>query len=328
MAPKKKSRGMGFSKQELFALLDVIEEHLPVAQNDWDLVEADHTAMYPDSLRTRDSLKRKFVSLYRSKVPTGDPKCPPEVRRAKFILEEIKKKVDLSEGEEGLDVGDEEEEDAISSAAGYTRNADGNHTGTASDGDFDGDGDNLSGGEDDEDEGEEMSLRGASNSTNDIVAPNRNEVNESVHRVPTVARTAASLGSSSVGSRSSNGGGNAATRRNTSNSTSTIFGSSDRNRISRTGSKRARRHADNDDDISIQQLMKMSFMQREQDRADRQVEERLRRDEMRQNQQFLQQMMMTMMFTMGNNTATSNRNQENASSNNEQQQDEDRHQDP
>ena len=87
--------------------------------------------------------------------------------------------------------------------------------------------------------------------------------------------------------------------------------------------------ADNEDDnISMQQLMKMSFMQREQDRTDCQVEEWLRRDEMRQNQQFLQQMMMTMMFAMGNKTASSNRNQENASSNNEQQQDEDRHQDP
>jgi hypothetical protein len=129
------------------------------------------------------------VSLYRIKVPTGDPKCPPEVRRAKFILEEIKKKVDLSEGEEDLEIGGEEGEDTISSAAGYTREADGDRTGTArSDGDFDGDRNNLSGGEDNEDEGEEMSLRDANNSTNDIVAPSSNEVNESVHRVPTIAR--------------------------------------------------------------------------------------------------------------------------------------------
>ncbi len=128
---------MGFSKQELFALLDIIEEHLPVAQNDWDLVEADHAAMYPDSLRTRDLLKQKFVLLYRSKVPTGDPKCPPEVWPAKFIvLEEIKKKVDLSGGKEDLEIGDEEGEDTISSAAGCTRDADGDRTGTASDGDF------------------------------------------------------------------------------------------------------------------------------------------------------------------------------------------------
>jgi hypothetical protein len=177
-----------------------------------------------------------------------------------------------------------------------------------------------------------MSLTGANNSTNDIVAPSSNEFNESVHRVPTIARRTASVGSSSVGSRrSSHGGGNAATTRiNTSTSASTtIFGSSDRNRIARTGSKQACRHADNEDDnISMQQLMKMSFMQREQDRTDCQVEEWLRRDEMRQNQQFLQQMMMTTMFAMGYKTATSNRNQENDSSNNKEQQDEDRHQDP
>ncbi len=105
MAPKKKSRGMGVSKQELFALLDIIEKHLPVAQNDWDLVEADHEAMYPDSLRTRDSLKRKFVSLYRIKVPTGDPKCPPEVRRAKFILEDIKKRLTYLKAKKILKLG-------------------------------------------------------------------------------------------------------------------------------------------------------------------------------------------------------------------------------
>ena len=163
---------MGFSKQELFALLDIIEEHLPVAQNDWDLVEldADHAAMYSDSLRTRDSLKRNFVSLYWSKVQRGDPKFSPEVRWAKIILEEIKKEVDSPEGEEGHDVGDEEGEDTtISSAAGYTHDADGDRTATASEGDFDGDGNNLWGGEDNEDKGEKMSLRGANNSTNDIV---------------------------------------------------------------------------------------------------------------------------------------------------------------
>jgi hypothetical protein len=156
MAPKKKSRGIGFSQQELFALLDIIEEHLPVAMYTWDLIAADHAAMYPDSHRTSKSVRRNFVSLYRSKIATGDHKCPPDVRHAKLIIDQIKKSVDLSEGDEVQQVvqevvGDGEEEDGQSSAADYDCYADGNRTVTASDGDFDGDGDTLlSGGEDNE----------------------------------------------------------------------------------------------------------------------------------------------------------------------------------
>ena len=61
---------------------------------------------------------------------------------------------------EELNVGDKEGEDSTSSsAAGYTRNADGDHTGTASNGDFDGDGSSLSEGGDNKDKGEEMRLR-------------------------------------------------------------------------------------------------------------------------------------------------------------------------
>ena len=50
--------------------------------------------------------------------------------------------------------------------------------GTASDGDFDGDSHSLPGGEDNEEEGEEMSLRGTNNShtTVSTVAPLRNQV--------------------------------------------------------------------------------------------------------------------------------------------------------
>jgi hypothetical protein len=48
--------------------------------------------------RTKETLKRKFVSLYQKRTPTGDPKCPSEVRRAKQLYEEIKKKADLSDG--------------------------------------------------------------------------------------------------------------------------------------------------------------------------------------------------------------------------------------
>ena len=40
-----------------------------------------------------DSLKIKFEKLVKTKNPTGDPSCPPRVRRAKYIARNILRKV-------------------------------------------------------------------------------------------------------------------------------------------------------------------------------------------------------------------------------------------
>ena len=96
MAPARskppKTRGLGFSPTELGCLLDCIDEHLPIGGGEWELVERDPVLHYPDMGRTKETLKRKFVSLYQKRTPTGDPKYPSEVRRAKQLYEEIKKK--------------------------------------------------------------------------------------------------------------------------------------------------------------------------------------------------------------------------------------------
>jgi hypothetical protein len=81
--PPSKKQGAGFSHKEVVSLLDVLEEVLPLGQGEWDTVERQHNGMYPDAGRTRDALKRKFAKLYPKKIPTGDPNCPPEVRRAR-----------------------------------------------------------------------------------------------------------------------------------------------------------------------------------------------------------------------------------------------------
>jgi len=100
-------RGVGFNANEISILLDAVEEYLPIGQNDWEMVERMHSRYYPQSGRTKESLKRKFIQLYLTKIPTGDPKCPDDVRRAKHLLEEIKKRSDLSDGEGGGDDADE-----------------------------------------------------------------------------------------------------------------------------------------------------------------------------------------------------------------------------
>ena len=101
-------RNAGFAVVEVESLLDTMQAILPVSGMEWDRVEHEHELLFPDKKRSKDSLKRKFQKLYRHRMPTGDPNCPPDVRRAKRIHEEIKGKVDLSDGEdeEGDDVLD------------------------------------------------------------------------------------------------------------------------------------------------------------------------------------------------------------------------------
>jgi hypothetical protein len=52
---------------------------------------------FPTSQRPRDndSLKLKFKSLRLARKPTGDPTCPPEVRRAKLIYRDIERNADV-----------------------------------------------------------------------------------------------------------------------------------------------------------------------------------------------------------------------------------------
>ena len=80
-----KTRGLGFSPTELGCLLDLIDEHLLIGPDEWESVERYHILHFPDMGRTKESLKRKFVSLYQKRMLMGDPKCPIEIRRAKQL---------------------------------------------------------------------------------------------------------------------------------------------------------------------------------------------------------------------------------------------------
>jgi len=59
-----------------------------------------HEQRYRTNDRTIDSLKRKFASLYRKKMPTGDPAILPDVRSAKRIRSKMTDRADLGEGNE------------------------------------------------------------------------------------------------------------------------------------------------------------------------------------------------------------------------------------
>ena len=67
-----------------------------MGMDEWAAVERRHLLAYPDHNRTRESLRRKFQTLYLTKKATGDPTCPPEVRRAKQLQQAIREKAEVS----------------------------------------------------------------------------------------------------------------------------------------------------------------------------------------------------------------------------------------
>jgi len=97
-----------YSQEEVDNFLDELEEIIPVTATAWERVAELHLSRYPDQKRNVDSLKRKFKELHNKKVPTGDPLCPPAVRRAKRIRYLIIDKMDASDlNEYNSDVGED-----------------------------------------------------------------------------------------------------------------------------------------------------------------------------------------------------------------------------
>jgi hypothetical protein len=95
-----RARGLGFSSDETKALLRSIEKYLPIGGLEWDTVVSEHEGLFPVEQRTKEALKRKFAALHNKRIPTGDPHIPESVRYAKRLIEEIKNKADISDGED------------------------------------------------------------------------------------------------------------------------------------------------------------------------------------------------------------------------------------
>ena len=95
-------RGGNYSAAETNCLLDVIAEFRPVSGYDWAAAEAEFSNRWPSSNRDVTSMKRRYGNLHRKKPPTGSPDCPPEVRRAKRIYQDILEGLDASDGGSGI----------------------------------------------------------------------------------------------------------------------------------------------------------------------------------------------------------------------------------
>ena len=78
-------------------MLDLVKMHLPIGNCDWEQVQHEYEEWRVEtnsertlqgerrySQREGDALKKKFDRLCGNTKPTGDPKCPPEVKRAEM----------------------------------------------------------------------------------------------------------------------------------------------------------------------------------------------------------------------------------------------------
>jgi len=86
MIPKGRSSGArGYTEDERMNFLEILERRLPTSGSEWSLVASEHSETYPTMERNVESIKRQYQSLLRRREPTGDPNCPPDVKKAKAI---------------------------------------------------------------------------------------------------------------------------------------------------------------------------------------------------------------------------------------------------
>ncbi|KAJ7325830.1 hypothetical protein DFH08DRAFT_710935, partial [Mycena albidolilacea] len=89
-----------FSKEDVTKLLDSVEKHLPLGQKGWKAVQSDFGKWASGSGRPEcdvKSLETKYKLLLKTKKPTGDAYCPPEIKRAHPIEGLINHRADTRE---------------------------------------------------------------------------------------------------------------------------------------------------------------------------------------------------------------------------------------
>ncbi|GLB43828.1 hypothetical protein LshimejAT787_1500120 [Lyophyllum shimeji] len=97
-AEAKRGRPRGSSNytiDEVMHLLDLLEAELPLGQKGWNSVYKKYTKWARNNnyiSRTIKSLDTKYKQLIKTTMPTGDSRCPPDVKRAHQIEDLIKER--------------------------------------------------------------------------------------------------------------------------------------------------------------------------------------------------------------------------------------------
>ena len=96
-------------------MLDILQDILPVGPEEWNKALDRHSKEYPG--HSVISIRRRYNTLHRKSIPTGDPNCPPQVAQAKYIKYKIGEKASLMTGGEEFDIvngyGDDEDDEDI-----------------------------------------------------------------------------------------------------------------------------------------------------------------------------------------------------------------------
>lgn len=92
-----------YSTNEVNLFLDLMEEVLPIGGDEWQNVCKQFNSFFHGDWNV-ESLRRKFASLHRKRIPTGDPSMPYTVRKAKLIHHLIGHKTDLGYEEDAFDL--------------------------------------------------------------------------------------------------------------------------------------------------------------------------------------------------------------------------------
>ena len=70
---------------------------MPATEEEWEEVMELHNIAFPSN-HTITALQNKFKDLYQTKMPTGDPKIPDYIKRAKEIHQDFIEQTDWSVG--------------------------------------------------------------------------------------------------------------------------------------------------------------------------------------------------------------------------------------
>ncbi len=87
-----------FHTSKIIFLFDNIDNVIPIAGTEWVTVASLHNEEFPQHSRTAELLGCKFQEVVQKTGPTGVPKCPAHVGRAKLINRRLVQMIDGSTG--------------------------------------------------------------------------------------------------------------------------------------------------------------------------------------------------------------------------------------
>ena len=85
---------MKYKDEELEYLWCLCEETIPMGKYEWEHIATRYNKQFPSRPRQEKSLRGQLNAYAKQKPPTGDPDCPPFVKRAKRIMNKIRERAE------------------------------------------------------------------------------------------------------------------------------------------------------------------------------------------------------------------------------------------